>query len=161
MMNCKEIKDLILTDYIDGRLDTALKAELESHLCQCPACQTFAQEAKEYLKTPFQQANRQEVPAQLWENIKDSIEAEQTPGLDFLGAIKGWLYGLSLPKLIPVFASFAILFFIGSNLLINQQVKQAQNEEQVIYLASVFSTADGVGVIQSDDQEMPIEKYFL
>ena len=43
-MNCADIEDLIC-DYVDGTLDAASKAEVESHLSQCRAYAELARDS--------------------------------------------------------------------------------------------------------------------
>src|ERR1051326_637629 len=43
-MNCAEI-EILICDYVDGTLAPALKAELERHLAECPACADLAHDS--------------------------------------------------------------------------------------------------------------------
>jgi anti-sigma factor RsiW len=40
-MRCQEARRLV-SDYIDGELDTSTAAELEAHLARCPSCPPLA-----------------------------------------------------------------------------------------------------------------------
>lgn len=160
MDRCEQFKEIILTDYIDGALNAVAKKEVDDHLSQCAACQAFANEVKSTLVLPFEKANRQEVPAELWGQIKEQIAQEQIPQESFLDRVTEWLGNLSMPKLVPVLGSFVMVFFVSSMVFFDHQTKQAQDLERGSYLAYVLDTAGNLGQIDSD-METPIEQYFL
>ena len=154
MNNCKEIQDLILTDYIDGQADQETKSHVENHLLACADCRVFAQEVKANLVVPFERAQRQTVPAHLWNSIKEKIEEEQyARAPDFLDR----LLDLFSSRLAPVLASLAVLIVVGSFVFHDRLVKHAREEAQGKYLASLLSPAEdntsGLGTT--------IEEYFL
>jgi anti-sigma factor RsiW len=39
-VTCQEVVELV-TDYLEGELDDATRAELEAHLALCPGCDTY------------------------------------------------------------------------------------------------------------------------
>jgi len=43
-MNCAEL-ELLICDYVDGTLSPARKAEVETHLAECPACAELARDS--------------------------------------------------------------------------------------------------------------------
>lgn len=53
-MRCRQVRDLILTDFIDSRLSAENERELVSHLEQCPACYDYFQEVCCCVVDPFQ-----------------------------------------------------------------------------------------------------------
>jgi predicted anti-sigma-YlaC factor YlaD len=55
MKKCDQIKDLILTDYIDGELGKDIAAGVEAHLLDCGDCRAFFKEVKNTTSLPFQQ----------------------------------------------------------------------------------------------------------
>jgi len=161
MDNCKNFKDLILTDYIDGQLDIALKEQVESHLHQCASCQSFAREVKENLIVPFEKASHQEVPSYLWRQIQEKIYEESSSRLGVLDVMRGWIKGITFPRLVPVFCSFMMFFLIGTTFLYNQQAKLAQDQERGSYLAFILTSSTAVSPVGGNDLGTPIEKYFL
>lgn len=76
-MKCDKIKELILTDYVDGQLEAAEKVRLEEHLKACSACHEFAQTVQKELVTPFADLDRPEVPPAVWQNIRTAIAPEE------------------------------------------------------------------------------------
>ena len=161
MDKCHDIRDLILTDYIDNQLEGAIKERLERHLRQCSACQAFAKEVKNDLVRPFEKASRQEVPEHLWSNIQEKILQQGHAQEGFLDRLREWVGAITLPRLIPAVCSFAMLVFVGSMVFFHQQTTQARDQEQVLYLASVLNSAGTMGHTGSKDFGTPIETYFL
>lgn len=45
-MSCAELVELV-TDYLEGVLDDATRAELEAHLALCPGCDTYLEQIRE------------------------------------------------------------------------------------------------------------------
>ena len=85
-MDCKRIKTWILTDYLDGELDTAKCQALEDHLKNCRACANLLQNAKNTLVKPFENKKHFWTEQEfLWSRIKTKIEKEpkQYPGMIF------------------------------------------------------------------------------
>ena len=161
MYNCKQIKELILTDYVDAQLDAASKSQVENHLHQCIACQDFAKEVKSHLIVPFEKASRQEVPEYLWQEIQQKIQHEQYAKQGVLDSVRDWLAGLSFPRFMPALGSFVMLFFLGSSFFLNQQMKQAQDQEQRSYLTYMAVSIGSSIQVGSNDRTTPIEEYFL
>jgi anti-sigma factor RsiW len=45
-ITCEEVVEIV-TDYIEGAVDAATRAELESHLALCPHCQTYLEQMRQ------------------------------------------------------------------------------------------------------------------
>lgn len=159
MHNCKTIKDLILTDYIDTELNSDTKKQIEDHLYQCKACQSFAKEVRESLIVPFEKVNRQEVPSYIWENIKEKIVHPQ-PQPGFSEVVQGWFNAITFPRLMPGLVSLVTLLFITSTVFFNWQTNQAKEREDGAYIEYMLSSA---ATNQKDYHALgtPIEQYFL
>lgn len=158
MKNCEQYRELIFTDYVDGQLDAKLVALVEDHLMDCSDCRLIFKELKTSI-APLKTAEPQEVPVELWSQIKEKIETppqEQNFLEQMLENLKGWLV---FPRLVPVLASFLVMFLAGSVTLNTMYVQQAQARDQGEYLASVL-TPDAT--VSSETQAgTPIESYFL
>jgi anti-sigma factor RsiW len=76
-MKCSQIQDLILTDYLDGRLEGAPKDRLEAHLSTCTGCREFEETARKTVFEPFSMAEKPAPAETVWHRIKKEIEAEQ------------------------------------------------------------------------------------
>ena len=161
MDKCEKFKDLILTDHIDGEVDAAAKEQIDAHLLACPDCLRLAEEVKAILVVPFKQAGREAVPEGIWEGIKDRIGQEEAPWNVRVGEVISGLAGsLTFPRLVPAFASLALLVLVASTVLHDQQVRQVKEQEQVEYLVSTLASADQAAETDNTT-ETPIETYFL
>jgi anti-sigma factor RsiW len=161
MKKCEQFKDLILTDYMDGELDKELKTSVESHLLDCGDCRAFFKEVKNKAALPFQQASRQPVPEELWLTIRQGIEG-QAQSSSPIEALMDRLKGLIIfPRLVPVFASLALMFLAGSVTLNTINIQRAQAKDQGEYLVSLLSTSGSSASSDSNDLGTPIEHYFL
>ena len=77
-MNCKRIKELITTDYIDRELDEKLMKEIAAHLRVCRECSIFEESLRKAVIEPFKNIKEIRPPEYLWERIKEDIEKENT-----------------------------------------------------------------------------------
>jgi len=160
MKKCDHVKDLILTDYIDGQVDKNIAGEIENHLLDCNDCRVFLKEVKSSVIFPLSQIQRLPVPAELWDRIKQNIEDENqavSPLLEFFNKLKGLLL---FPRMVPVFASFILMFVAGSVTLNTIQMQQAQAKDQGEYLVSLLNPTSTAS-LDSSDPGTPIEHYFL
>jgi len=48
-IRCQEVVELV-TDYLEGALDTATRTELEAHLELCPACAEYVRQVRSTLR---------------------------------------------------------------------------------------------------------------
>ena len=161
MTKCEHFKDQILTDFIDGQLDKSSAGILENHLLDCSECRIFFKEVKNNVKLPFQNVISQQVPAELWSAIREQIEEEKmasNPVVDFIEKLKGLIV---VPKLVPVFASVALMFLVASATLNTIHFQQARDRDQGEYLVSLLSTSDVTSAAESSNGKTPIESYFL
>lgn len=161
MKKCEQIKELILTDYLDGELDKNTVDGIESHLLDCGDCRAFFKEVKNNTTLPFQKVLRQPVPVELWSAIKENIENENRPTnplADFLDQFRGLIV---FPKLVPVFASIVLMFLAGSVTLNTVQIQQAKDKEQGEYLVALLEPTGPSTQGDNNDLGTPIEHYFL
>jgi anti-sigma factor RsiW len=164
MKKCDQFKDLILTDYMDGELDQKLSQGLESHLLDCGDCRAFFKEVRNntVISTGSYPVNvlRQPVPEELWGAIKQRIEQGNeatSPLSDLIEKLKGMIV---FPKIVPVFASFILMFLVGSVTLNMVQVQRAKDKDQGEYLVALLSTGPSTDG-DNNDVGTPIEHYFL
>jgi hypothetical protein len=160
MHNCKTIKELLLTDYIDNRLDTSVKSQVDDHLKQCASCQAFAKEVKQHLVVPLEKSTRLDVPEHLWNQIREKIHPEEISNVTAADRIANWFRGFSWPRLMPALGAFAVLVLLVSSVLLNQPVKEVSVEEAGMNLTDML-TLTSVSTQDGNDAGTPIENYFL
>ena len=76
-MNCDEIKDIIVTDYLDGELNEEMAHSIESHINKCSDCFQFENMLKLKAVDPFKSMKVSAPADSVWKNIKDNIEHGQ------------------------------------------------------------------------------------
>jgi predicted anti-sigma-YlaC factor YlaD len=79
-MTCQELVELV-TDYFDGAMDEATRAEFDAHLVVCPGCMTFIEQMRTTLR--------------LTHDIKALEHRPEVIGL--LGAFRDWREARPLP----------------------------------------------------------------
>ncbi|MBN2483926.1 MAG: zf-HC2 domain-containing protein [Candidatus Omnitrophica bacterium] len=168
-MNCKKIKDIIITDYIDGQLTSRIRQQIDGHLDRCEECRAFAQKVKETVVLPFKPAAQPEDPPEfVWERIRSSVQKEesllQRIGRKAARYVCGILY-LPRPALAAVL-SVVVLFVVVSSVQIPAlQRKTAVNSylsEQLVYLASLDAgTLNGNNNGDTFDMGTDIEEFLF
>ena len=78
-MNCKEIQDVILTDYWDGEMEESQRKSLQDHLSVCADCRAFEVSGRKAVFDPFVRAEKISPPDDLWQNINKKITPRQDP----------------------------------------------------------------------------------
>ncbi|MCD4781254.1 MAG: zf-HC2 domain-containing protein [Candidatus Omnitrophica bacterium] len=179
-MNCKEIQELILTDYLDGEIHQGKKGLLESHLASCRDCKEFFVLAQQTTVEPFMKAKKYDRSrAVVWARLQEDIQNEKkdTPECQQeFGLIERWKKIIFFPEPVfvwGVFAVLVVLFFLLSAsvkqpYLVNQNQGQDQNQikqevlvasketaDQDEYLAYYFNEED------TTDYGTSVEQYFL
>ena len=162
-MNCEQIRDIILTDYLDNQLEESKKIEIDNHLAACKACKEFRDTAKKTVIEPFANTKQAQPPAFLWEAIKAAVESKSKPRR--FNPLEDLLRLLHLPRTIFTLSSALALSLIALVLvkspnffiqLQNQQLAKAYLNEQIEYFSSDNGNAqEGDSVNLSTD----IEKY--
>jgi hypothetical protein len=83
-MECKKIQELLLTDYIDGEANDALKNEVERHINICHTCRQFERDLLKTAIEPLRKAKESKPPDLVWNHIKEALGKEAL-GKDPLG----------------------------------------------------------------------------
>ncbi len=110
-MNCKRMKDLILTDYIDGNLEGRALKDVERHLGSCPTCNALARDLKAAGKL-LRATPQEEVPSGIWHNIRAEISTASAK-LNFPETVLMYArYYLSHLRPVVVIASAAVLLLV-------------------------------------------------
>ena len=161
-MNCKQIKELLKTDYLDGEIDPKQKEIISSHLSTCRECEKLEKDLQAQ-RAIWQNSKKKEVPEHIWQNIREAIYEEslsdkKTDSRGILGYLRGLL---TIPR--PAFAmagSFiAIIFvvFLARALIIK---KQMFNNEAEKTTAAMYQLVSENGYLIYD-LGTNVEEYFL
>lgn len=162
-MNCRDIQELLLTDYLDARLPDGRKSLVDSHLHQCTACAAFWAKARAAVD-PLKSAPGVDVGPALWTRIKEGISAQEeqkwqkalTPG--FVEKLHGLFH---VPRPVYVLATVVLLFVmvgLPSELAMFSPKVASNGLEQAQYLSSLVSETSDNTLAEATG---PIENYFL
>ncbi len=161
-MNCKKIRELILTDYTDNRLDEKTRKNLDEHLAACPGCASLATSVKKYAIEPFKKAVSLDPPERLWDNIRAAIEPEATPPFAQV-LIDNFLRLISLPKSIFTLSSALALILIAFVSIRSPQffVRLENHRLASAYLEEEMETIASTNGTGFSGLETSVEKYLL
>ncbi len=167
-MKCEDVKELILTDYLDGQLEKEQKSQIEKHLTICTDCSDYEHLTRTAVVEPFNNTERHNPPEAAWHNIREQIEKEKLPlqeqtnsFADFVRMIKSFLY---IPKPALVATTIAVLLFVITVIKFqpeNQKIVKVSPEKQIECITYLISVFDQETVNGDDDLETSIEDLFL
>ncbi|MFA6218091.1 MAG: anti-sigma factor [Candidatus Omnitrophota bacterium] len=166
-MNCEKIKAVLMTDFMDNECSGAVQEEVVAHLKACGECRSFEQLLRRKVWQPFRAIKAVKPPEEIWQRIKDSIEAAQAPRvapgwsriLDLLRGnyLSGWrpVFGISTVMV----AILVTVLVVQSPLSRNRLVKESLQEKSDYLLSLHHSlTQDMNG---DADFDTTIEHYFF
>ncbi len=76
-MNCKKIRELVMTDYIDAELGEDLAKKVQSHLNLCEKCRALEESLRKTGLEPFKDLDQARPPDYVWERIKENMEKDR------------------------------------------------------------------------------------
>jgi len=167
-MKCEQIKELIITNYIDGEISTSIQKEIKAHLITCEDCRQFEGRVRLSAIEPLKNVKREKVPEEVWHKIKKVIETK-----DKKVTLKDVVYNLGTFIRVrrPALALATVTAVILIALIIQKMPFEKPSglniylEEQVKFLANL-NGANGNGENGSSDivysgLGTDIEEYFL
>ncbi|MCK4532277.1 zf-HC2 domain-containing protein [bacterium] len=165
-MNCEEIKQLLMTDYIDGEINKELKEEVEKHLDLCDDCRQLKQNLQGISGDLFKKIEQTKVSDLVWARIENSVSKEKKQSKGILAGLMNYLQpDFFIRK--PVFSTtlilagvfLAIIFTKGS--FNNRKTANSYLKEQVEVF--VYLDADGTEFLETENIDFGtgIEEYFL
>ncbi len=166
-MKCKKVKELILTDYLDGQANEEQKKNIEKHLSNCELCREYVLAVRKTAFNPFINAERQNPPEAVWHKIKEQIKDEQLQGLtmpfaDLVRRIKSFAFA---PKPALAFATIVIVIFVAVIIMKlpseNSEVVKVDTEKQIECMNYLLGVFDQDSMTENNDFGTSIEEYFL
>jgi anti-sigma factor RsiW len=162
-MDCKRIRDLILTDYIDDELSAGLQEEINEHLKACSECKQLVQDLRQAAVKPFKGLAQMCPPESVWEGIREKITKKPAEKRGFLeGMQEAFNLIFHMPKPVLAAVTTSAIIFIG--MFIMRGHFTGKNEirnyfaEQMIFLSNLETNSVGNG---NGDTTTNIEEYFL
>jgi anti-sigma factor RsiW len=170
-MKCKEIQELLLTDFLDGELPSARRAVVGQHLEGCLDCRAYAEEVRKTAVTPFTAAEEVSVPESVWQAISATIDAEERAPLreqlydcirEFFGTILApfKIKGPALAFASSCVVAIAVFVAVSLPLRYDLSVGEIMNEN-MSFLSSLGANGTTDGEMSSDDFDTTIEYFFL
>ena len=165
-MNCKEVQELILTDYLDEQLDSEKGNEIEMHISGCQQCHQFKAAAKNALVEPFKGVERAFPQEEVWHRIKRKIETEKQQ-FNVLGLIERIKHMFLFPRnvfaLITVSVAIVIIVIMFATYHnSDQEALNVSREKQIENLAFLAYEIDYYSPVAEDiSYGTAIEEYFL
>ena len=152
-MNCKKVKELLMTDYVDGELRTDIRSKIKEHLAGCSDCRTLEEALQRKAVEPFRNAQKFQAPDIVWEGIKEAIA---TPESAPVFIIRRSAFALAVvAALIFLTIIFARPFFISPGPVAEYV------QEQAAFFAYLDTSANGFMDEEDTGLGTSIEEYFL
>lgn len=76
-MDCPEIKEILMTDYVDGECTRQSLEIIKEHLASCPACKQFEESLLRNAVNPLRGSAMIRPPAWLWTRISQGIREKE------------------------------------------------------------------------------------
>ena len=143
-MKCKQVREMIMTDYMDGEISAGSLFEVESHLAVCASCRAAADDLQRAVRPFFREDVRRTPPPEgVWRSIVRGVQ-EDRASRALPGDIRIWQLSFSrwAARLAPLMAGvlvFALIWnvprkpFQRGNNVVNQYLG-----EQINFLASMY-----------------------
>jgi hypothetical protein len=130
-MDCKEIRDIIITDYADNRAG-AKAGEVELHLSGCAKCRSFKEALMSGVVGPLRNTAQVKPPEALWYKVRAGVERLQDAEniFDF-----GNIMSSFLPRWANIAAIVSLMVvtsFAGSFFAHNYWEKQSTQSASVV-----------------------------
>ena len=159
-VTCEKMRDLILTDYLDGELDELVRQNVERHLRDCTNCRGLAEDVKKKLVLPLTQTIDKEVPERVWLSIKEKIEEANVLDQSKLNSAESIFDFFNPAKLMPIALGFIFVTIVSVGIIHDRNVKQAEQKHQMEYLAFVLESVSSDADVQ-EEKTTALEEYFL
>lgn len=130
-MNCEEIREMLLTDYIDGELDADAALVVKRHLASCGSCRAFEASVREAAVEPFKEAPVVAPPAHIWKGIENAIGRETPARRPF-----------AFPRSVFVAATVAMLIVAAA---VVARIRYAEQRDLGLYVAEEMLSLSSLG----------------
>lgn len=147
-MKCEKMKDIIITDYIDGFCTQSEAAEIESHLKECEDCRRFLEAVRNRAILPFGEAGDQKAPDTLWNAVRDRIEERKSESqvISIKSFLKHYVFSKPVLSVVSIAAMFALVIFAG-NMNFGQKTDRSRQQaaEEYLFEAMDYSLENNAG----------------
>jgi predicted anti-sigma-YlaC factor YlaD len=165
-MDCKKIKELLMSDYLDGEAACRLKEKIQAHIKVCAGCRDLEQLLLKKARRPFQGYGKEQPPERIWQGIKEAIAQEEAcdtaalpeRAIDFL---RNHLFARKPAFALLTVSTFILLaaWFSGAAFYRQRMVKEYITQQSQ-YLVSLNGPVNG-DLDRDMDFGTSIEQYFF
>jgi anti-sigma factor RsiW len=78
-MDCKKIRELLLTDHADGEASYRYRRIIKDHLASCGECRALERRIREVSRKPFKNVPTAVPPPEIWDKIKAELAGSPSP----------------------------------------------------------------------------------
>ena len=162
-MKCKKIRELIMTDYLDGEITEELRQQVDEHVKTCPGCRELLQAVRTGVSAPLQGAELMRPPESVWSAIKEKIEERESESVLELARDRFFeLFTIRRPVLAVVTVMLLFVIAIGvytGTSLFEKRYVDTYIEDQMDFLYSLNGgNGEGRGY---EDIGIPMEDLLL
>lgn len=157
-MDCKKMEEIILTDYMDGKITGAMLKDVEAHLASCSRCRALYTELAP-IGAEIRKAKRMEPPDRVWEKIR--AEVSMAPGKawalspdKFFESVRMMIAHLKAAIVVATAAALILAVLTVAHLM---PQRGAIDQEEIISLITMDENGNGTNY----DFGTPEEAYFL
>ena len=112
-MTCEGLKDILLTDYLDGELSEDVRELIDEHLKECVSCRELLSAAK--LKDDLLAEEFDREPSMLvWARIEEELDRPAFSLEPFFQGVRQWI---NPPRVALAFASVVFLVIMISSVV--------------------------------------------
>ena len=153
-MKCSKVKDLLLTDYMDGETSPELSKKIEEHLITCETCRDLYAAVKERTVLPLREAESIDPPEGLLGLVRDRISAKKQPAILFnISSFLKPVYLMGKPALVAVSILLIVLAGVKYQQVRDHALTKDFLEQQMTYFDDTNGNGNGFGT--------SIEEFFL
>jgi anti-sigma-K factor RskA len=154
----KHVKRLILTDYLDNRLEEKQKHEMDRIIAEDEELRGFLREARNKTVSPFSAAPVFHAPERIWVGVEGRLA--ELPPLANSRFWPGWLFDLPQSRWVWAEFGFALVLILAMTFVRTgrQSFARYDKDSQIEYLMFLTQGQAGAGVGESKTN---IEKFFL
>ena len=158
----EKIKQIILTDYLDNRLDDAQKKEIEAYIDQNEELKAFFDQALDNTIKPFSESQKIQAPPHIWEAIEDKLDRKQKTILTWPNVIDKLWKTWTPPQMAWLALSIIFVLFVSWHVYQNRQLDRISydKEAQIEYLM-LLADASQLSNDERTQDEIDLEKFFL
>ncbi len=161
-MKCRQVQELLKSDYLDGQIREREGKMVMDHLASCAACRQIENELR-LQREFFQRSLQHPVPERVWQKIQNTVVMENVRRKERLGS-NAWFspssFFFSRPSVFVLASSLAVVFLIAFLAAITNQKKQyiaAEGSLEIISGYNLNGSSDNL----ITDLGTSIEQYFL